>query len=277
MTNSRELYIKFNKARNLGSLISDTINFLKFEGKPFFTAVLRISIIPIILAIASGTYYQIYELERPVTFSSGFLSQYEYMTEWPYILSELTSYIAIGFMVASAYAYIKSYWENKGTINFSDINTLALRKAFPYAGLQILNLIVIGIGLIFLLIPGIYIAVVLSISGCLLVFENRDVFDAFGHSFDFVKGYWWETFGNILVFQILIAVILLALNIPLFFYGYNNTFIADDPIYIGLLILSQIIESFFYLVTALFIAFIYFDIYERKHPSQDQIDFIGRE
>ena len=289
MKTFEEEYIKFNKKRNLGKMISDTINFFKLEGKPFFLAVLKISIIPIVIAVALGTYYQLYDLEKTIAFDSRFISEYAAVLEWRFLISQLSLYVAYGFIGASSYSYIKSYWENKGKINFIEINTESQKKVFPYMGLSILTNIVIAIGFILLVIPGIYLTYVLSLAGCLLIFENRDVFDAFGRSFDFVKGYWWETFINILVFQILMVIIVLVLNIPMLFYGYDNIFglestqilisetPSEDPIYIGLIIFSQIIELISYLIILVFVAFVYFDIYERKHPSRDIIDSIGSE
>jgi hypothetical protein len=281
-------YIEFNKKRNLGMMLGDTINFLTIERGGFFNTVLKISIIPMILAVASGVFYQLYDLNKPDFYDNSFFAEWAYLTEWQFLLATLFEYTAYGFMTASAYSYIKSYAKNKGRINFPNVQKEATQKGFPYAVLYTLTIIVIYVGLLFLAIPGIYFGIVLSLAGCILVFDDMNVFDAFGDSFNFIKGHWWETFGCILVFQILVIIIAVILSLPVIFYGFNDLFgeqpsfalieeLSSDPIYISLLALAEIVDLLIYLVSAVFIAFIYFDIREQKYPSEDAIDSIGRE
>jgi len=288
MKYTNDEYINFSRRRNLGSMLGDTINFLKLEGRPFFTSIIKVSIIPILLTIAFGVYYDLYDLSKPDVdiYSSNFLGRYSYITDWQFLVATLMEFIAYGFIVASAYTYIKSYWENKGRINAIEIEKESRQKAISYMGLYALTFIIIRVGLIFLIVPGVYLSVVLSVAGCLLIFENRDVFDSFGHSFDFMKGYWWETFGCLLIYGIFVFIIAIVLSLPILLYGFNDLFgeapsyvlieeLTQDPIYIGLLGVARVIDLFFTVVSVVFTAFIYFDIYEQKHPSQGEIDSIG--
>jgi ABC-type multidrug transport system fused ATPase/permease subunit len=285
-------YVEFRKTRDLGRILGDAISFIKYERAPLFTAILRISIIPILMSIFSVVYYQIHELT-----DTGFVdgdnvlgNAFSNATELPYIFNNLIRVLAYAFISVSVFSYIKSYVANKGQINFSEIQKNALRKAFPLAGLSILKSIVILIGLVFLVVPGIYLAVVLTLAGSLLVFEDRDVFNAFGESFDFIRGYFWETFGTVLVAQLIVIVIGALLSIPVAFYGLGGLFqgepvlknfstLASDPLYLGLIGLGQVLDLFLFVFIVVVMALIYFDILERKHPSKtdSMIDAIGTE
>ena len=131
--------------------------------------------------------------------------------------------------------------------------------------------------------PGIYLGIVLSVSTCILIFQNRGVFDSIGDSFSFIKDHWWDTFGVLFVVHLLIFVISLVLNLPMIIYEYDVTgfnFVnfdtLSDPIYLILTIVSYIVEFVFYVVSLIATALIYFDIEEQKYPSTPKIiDEIG--
>jgi hypothetical protein len=71
----------------------------------------------------------------------------------------------------------------------------------------ILWVIVIAIGTVLLIIPGIYLAVVLCLSLPALLFEGGGPFHAFGRSRSLVKGRFWPTLGLLLVGYLLVAII----------------------------------------------------------------------
>jgi len=50
-------FINFKKKRDLGAILSDTFKFLYTEWKTFFGTILKISIIPILIAICAVIYY----------------------------------------------------------------------------------------------------------------------------------------------------------------------------------------------------------------------------
>ena len=50
-------FVNFKTTRRLGDMLSDTIKFLSVEWKPFFGTILKISIIPVLIAIAFAIYF----------------------------------------------------------------------------------------------------------------------------------------------------------------------------------------------------------------------------
>lgn len=286
-------FINFKKTRDLGAMISDTIKFLSVEWKPFLGTIFKISIVPIIIAICAVIYFVMTSTE----FFSGF-SQFDENSSFDEInfsqifiplLIFLFSYIvAYALMTVASLSYIKSYIANSGVVNYDDIQNTTKEKFWSYIGLFILVAIIVGFGLLFCFLPGIYFAIVLSLTICLVIFENKGVLDSISDSFSFIKGHWWETFGIILVVQILIGIIGFFAGLPASIYqGADMATILEgqepaellnsfaDPIYLTLVGISYLVNFILYLVSTVVIVFIYYDIKEQKNPSSDMINEIG--
>ncbi len=286
-------FINFKKRRDLGLILSDTFNFLNDEWKPFFSVIFRISIVPILIAICAVVYYGMS--------SFNFFSDFNQISESAnlFSFSEMVlpafafgfSYlIAFALMTVACLSYIKSYIDNRGIVNYQEIQQLTKEKFWPYVGLFFLIGLMAGFGFIFCFIPGIYLIVVLSLSICFLVFQNKGVFDAIGDSFSLIKNHWWETFGILLVVQILIGVISAVVSLPASLYvGYDMFSVLQnqdstemfnffsDPIYLILLVFSYFIKFVLYIISTIATVFVYYDIKEQKNPSSDIINSIGTE
>ena len=286
-------FINFKKKRDLGTILSDTFQFLSSEWKPFFGTILKISIIPILIAICAVVYYgmssvsflgdfsQIADFQGALNFSDLLLP----------ILAFLFSYlIAYALITVAALAYIKSYIDNKGVVNYEEVQNSTKEKFWPYVGLFFLNGIIVFFGALFCFLPGIYFGIVLSLSICLLIFQNKSVTDAINDSFGFIKGHWWETFGVLIVVQLIIIFISFILDLPATLYqAADITSIIQgdasdeilksfsDPIYLMLIALSYFIKFILYMVATVATVFIYYDIKEQKDPSTEIIDEIGVE
>ena len=206
----------------------------------------------------------------------------------PLIAFVFSYIIAYALITVASLSYIKSYIENKGIVNYQDIQTLTKDKFWPYVSLFILIGLIVGVGLLFFVIPGIYFGVVLSLTICLLIFENKGVFDSVNDSFILIRDHWWETFGILLVIQILIGVISYLVDLPATLYQgldlvsvLQNPDSVDlfssftDPIYLALAALSYFIKFILYTISTVATVFIYYDIKEQKNPSADIINQIG--
>lgn len=294
---SSSSFTRFSKRRDLGSIISDTIGFIRAEGQPLISVVIKVSIIPMIIAICAGLYYAY------VTGSIQATSVDEYgyvdpMADLYDIGGSLTSLLLLGLCLAvvqsliglATLSYIRSYQENNGKVDFDQVSSLIKSKFASFLGLNILTAIVIGIGMIFCFLPGIYFWGALALSPCILVFNDRGAFDSFGDSFSFTKDYYWNTFGSIFVIWLILAVSGAAINFPITLYATGAQFdmfaqatmnmdeLIIDPIYIILNIIGYMATFFFEIVVYVSRAFIFFDIEEQENPSTpDIIDTIGSE
>jgi hypothetical protein len=288
-------FINFKRKRDLGKILSDTFQFLSTEWKPFFGTILKTSIIPVLIAICAMVYYAM----SSISFFGEFSQTADFKDFFDFNFSELLlpivafffSYlVAYALITVSALAYIKSYIANKGFVNFEEVQNLTKGKFWSYVGLFVINGIIVGFGLLFCVLPGIYLGVVLSLSICLLIFQDKSVLDAVNDSFSFMKEHWWETFGIILIVQILIAVLGGVVSLPATLYqatdiallmqnGGSDELLSVflDPIYLLLIVISYLVKFILYIVTIVVTVFIYYDIKEQKDPSTEVIDEIGVE
>jgi multisubunit Na+/H+ antiporter MnhC subunit len=71
----------------------------------------------------------------------------------------------------------------------------------------VLSAIVIGLGFVALLIPGIYLVVALYFAAQAVVAEDRSPVDALRRSRELVRDQWWRVFGIGIVFSVMIGVV----------------------------------------------------------------------
>jgi hypothetical protein len=99
-------------------------------------------------------------------------------------------------------------------ITLSEAWTMVRPRAWQLLGLGLLVVLMVTIGLVFCLIPGIILAVYLSIASAALVLEKSTVGGAIGRSWRLVSGAFWRTFGALILMGIIYFVINLAISVP---------------------------------------------------------------
>ena len=86
-----------------------------------------------------------------------------------------------------------------------------VRAAVPVIGpllvAGILAGIAIGIGLLLLIVPGLYLLTIWAVLAPVIVIERKDALSSFGRSRELVKGHGWQVFGVILVLFVLQFVV----------------------------------------------------------------------
>jgi hypothetical protein len=133
-----------------------------------------------------------------------------------------------------------------------DAYRFGYRRFWSVLLVSVLYALAVFVGLIFLIVPGIIIAVRLSVSIPALIVERRKGADALGRSWDLVRGYSWPVFGAFLVVALLNSIVSGVLTA----IGGDNWFVVAILAAIG----SCITTPFFGLVLGL----IYFDLRVRK-------------
>jgi hypothetical protein len=132
-------------------------------------------------------------------------------------------------------------------------------------------LIIVTFVSIFLIIPGIYFAVALSIIFIVRLEEGLGFFDAVKRCTKIISGNWWFTFGLIIVIGMIQGFLGFILYMPNYIVTFFLAFAGVDS-YSGslgkiLYILSSIIASIgalLYTISTTAIAFQYFNLVERK-------------
>lgn len=288
-------FIQFKKQRELGEMISDVFAFLRNEYKPFFTLILQITL-PYLILFFVGLGFVLYsfgDLTSVLEGASNFDT--EEMGFLTLGISILVLVIAGIMVYALAYSatlhYVKSYTENNGTINTSQVKTEVKNTFWSFIGLSILKGLALFVGFMLCFLPGIYLVVPMAVVFCIMIFENKSVMDAFSDSFKFVKDEWWMSFLTLFVVTLLIGVIGFVLNLPATIYTYikmgifsgefnpeaNPLAVYKDPIYIILNLVSYAFKFFLNFITIIVTIFIYYNINEKKNHTGtfEQIDSLG--
>lgn len=285
MTQKLQLY----KIRDFGAKINATVDYLRGNILPLLKVVLLI-VVPFGLLMGiffSEMFSSMMQFSlNPEMASGGDLSLVGGLLT-SYLLMIAVSTLSASFMLTSIYTYMLLNDKAETPPAPMEVLKAALAKVPKMMLLMILITIVGGIGMVFFIIPGIYLYVTLSLALPILVFEDLGIGDSFSKSFKLIKGKWWSTCGLLVITGIIASVIGYALSVPLsmgVFWDMSSVTSTGDP--------SAVLESFSswtavlgmslmmiasyvtYLIPLIALGFQYFNLSERVEGRgiRNQID-----
>lgn len=122
-----------------------------------------------------------------------------------------------------------------------------------------LQSLLVFLGSLLLIIPGIYLAVAFSMTPAVVMLEERAGWAALRRSRDLVRGYWWKTLGLLLVSLLIpVAVFVAAMAAVVLFLGGSNT---GQLILVALLLLLTVAAPCFAAVVQVLL---YYDLRSRR-------------
>lgn len=272
-------FIEFKKQRELGEILSDTFAFIRSQFKPFITTYFKIVGPYLVVMLISMVFYL-------SAFSSAFdfntQSSNELFSGVTMFFGVLVFLMALIMVYATSQStvlhYIKSYTNRNGTIDFDEIKKEVYSTLWSFIGLGIIVVLSVFVGFMFCIVPGIYLAVPLSLSFSIMVFMNKGVGDSYSYGFTLVKDEWWITFATLLVVSIIVGIAGYAFSLPAVIYQYaqmgifsgemDATNMMDsfiDPIYMVLNMIGTTAQVLLNLITIIAGAFIYFNLNEKKN------------
>ncbi|TVZ51125.1 hypothetical protein [Dokdonia sp. Hel_I_53] len=304
-------YIIFKKQRELGQIVSDTFVFLRRNLKPLFKVLAKTCSIPfLLLIIAVGFYTKIsagldfFSVENMGQDVGSFIIAI--------IALGTTGIIYNAMLYGSVSEYIKAYIATGDKPNKAAVVNEIKKKTGSFIGLGFVNLLIflaailipaalgsylfasgsesLGILLLFLsFFPVLYLYVRFSVIYPTISNQETSTTETFSLSGQLVKGEWWMTFITIFIIAILIGIIGFVFQIPVAIYTFIKTFTSMqsgsmsnpkelfDGVYLVLQIIASSVNYLLYVILAICVNFIYFNLNERKNQSGslDQIDQIG--
>ena len=290
-------YINFKKERDLGSIITDTFKFIKEEYKTLFRLYIKHVGWLLLLVIAASTYYQYQSLKISTsvlteTGPAAFLTEMIADTGIAILLLSVASiaYSALSLVVITS--IIKSYVQNNGEINEDEVNQFVKQ----FFGRTLGSLVVVGllvfIGFLLCVLPGIYLIVPLSLIFPILVFQEKTFAEAFSESFKLIKNNWWISFATLLVVSILISLIGGLFQLPIVVMTAMETFVSIQDgtgtpgtetlsgnwLYMLFYILGALAQYILGIVTLISLTLVYFNLNEfhNKTGTLEDIDRIGK-
>jgi ABC-type multidrug transport system fused ATPase/permease subunit len=170
----------------------------------------------------------------------------------------------LGALIVAAIGTIATYWFQGMVVEAArdildgrrdhTVGSLARSAATVIGPLLIAGIlagIAIGLGLLLLIVPGLYLLTIWAVLAPVIVIERRDAMGAFGRSRELVRGNGWQVFGVIVVLFVLQFVVTAVIQ------ALANS-IADSVV--GFSLADLIVRLLVAPLSALAAAVIYFEL-----------------
>ncbi len=272
---TEEQHIDFRRNRDFGEIFNDTFIFLKQEYKKLGKIILFYIIPPLVVTSVLSTVIQYNN-------SAGLFSQNPQdllgVNMTLLVINLLISVVGQTIMACGIYGYISLYVETgPDGFSMSDVWNKITQFFMPVIFTNIVVLLVVIAGTIFFIIPGIYLAVSLSLILFIVVHEQDGLGYSFTRSFVLTRIKWWWTFLLIIVFYALVLILIYTIALPetiiMEKYGIHAiTASATIPegittTLITLNILINILGTILYIIPYTALAFQYFNLVEIRESN----------
>ena len=269
--------IEFRKVRDFGALLNVTFDYIKKNFKVLLKSNLLISAPFILLA---GVFMGMYQSSM-----FNFTDNYDLQQIGiPFLLAMFFMILSYLIITIVTYSHLMVYKQSEsGVFDIDEIWQMVKKNFFMILFTGIGYTFVVVFGFIFLIIPGVYLSITLSLIFIVRLEEGLGFFDAVSRCTKLISNNWWFTFGLIIVVGIIQGFLTYALYIPNYimmfataFTGINSETSSLNQI---LYILTSIISSLgalLYVISTVAIAFQYYNLVERKEAPGllQQIDEI---
>lgn len=287
-----EQKIEMRKMRDFSAKINATFEFLRQNFKPLFKAIAYIAG-PAILA--QGVVYGYYNRSVINLTSAGqqgngifsFLGEFSLWLG----LTLLLGGIAYVILVAVVGEYVRIYDSKPfpSTIEVTEVWDGVKGYLFSLTGALIVSAIVIMVGIVLLILPGVYVMIVLSLMAPVIIIERKSMGESFTRSFSLITDKWWSTFGLLFVTGLISGFMGYMFAIPQFIFTFLITFnsVSENPTVqplwyeVGLILSSTLYmtgAAFLRAIPILAIMFQYFNLVERKEAAglMSKLDTFGQ-
>ncbi|MFA5326751.1 MAG: hypothetical protein WC384_03070 [Prolixibacteraceae bacterium] len=286
--------INFKKERDFGDHFNATFNFITQEYKKLGMAILYFVVPPLLLSAISVTIYSLKAQELTQTLVKN--TQPDPFAVFS-VIGPLFGYILIAMIISlissatlfsTVYGYIKLYI-SKGSDGFeiTDVWEQVKKNFFRILPALVVVGIVVVVGLVLCIIPGIYLGVGLSIVFCIMIFEEKSFSVSFGRSLSLINKNFWPTLGSLFIVTIILYILMILVSLPSMLFGFKSILMnvkhganagMNLPVsYYIVNSLTQLVTQVLTVIPIVLTAFIYFDVVEKvEKPSLlEKIDQIN--
>jgi len=269
--------IEFHQVRDFGEVITVTFDFIRANFKPLMKAWLYI-VGPFALM---SSLISIYSIDM----SSSFSQMFNLASIANLVLGVYTYYLT--YLVTLGYLHF--YLQGTSTIEFDRIWLFTKQNFWFFLGQYNVLMLVTFIGFLLFILPGFYLMVVLAIAPVIRIIERLPVLASIKRARQLVSGFWWRTFGLMIVLLIILAVFSSLLQMPLyilmFLWTFNNIEAgtlagspADDyPILALSSVITQALAVGVNIIPMVAFSLHYFNLRERKEAVSlmDKVASLG--
>lgn len=262
--------VELRKVRDFSDNLNDTFLFIRHNLKPLLTSFLGISgVFMLAAAILSGLYQSNMGsvLKQIINGSTTTYNDPFYMVDGKYFLMILFAWLNIIAMQVAIVSYMKVYEAKDGEVTSIDEVWQVFKSYFFKVFIYTIPItLLIGVGCLFCLVPGIYLAVVFVPFPVVVMMEDQSLGGAYSRCFTLIKDNFWVSFGlYVLVYIIysfssgIISAIIGAVAGLLFYFTTKD---LGSTIGVVTSILS-IFSFVFYIIYYVSVVLNYFNLSER--------------
>lgn len=254
--------IDFRKIRDFGELINVTFDFIRQNFKKLFLSMLLIAGPAIfVTGVTSGLYQSnVFSLLNPDlnTFSVSL------------VLFYLSAFVTYQLIIAVIYSYINLYLDSEGDFDVNDVWNNVKKNIWMIVFTSIGVFFAVMLGLLLLIIPGIYLSVALTLIFIVRMREKLTFFESISRCRYLIAGNWWFTFALLLILAVIQYFFTFIFYIPQYvgiFIGFLHTTNGEPGISSIFMIITSLISSisyFFYAIAIIGISFHYYSLIEKK-------------
>jgi hypothetical protein len=123
------------------------------------------------------------------------------------LLGSLVSLVAAALFAGFVVNLVADVRDGRRDFTAGELLSSASHAILPLIGFAILFALGVGIGLVLLIVPGLFLMTIWSVGAPAIVVERTGVFRAFGRSHELVRGQGWTVFGAIVTVWLILLVI----------------------------------------------------------------------
>lgn len=262
-------YIELRERRELGTIISDSFTFIRINRRLLWNVLIKTSGVFFLLSVALAGLYQY------MNASSWMVSDPLTLLLVVFLLM-FSSILFYSSIAAAIYSFMQYYIDTKGDVQEEVVIQEARSKIGHVIVLSIISAFIMFFALILFIIPGIYVAIPLALVLPVFCFRKIGIMESIQAAFKLVSGYWWITFGTLLVVYIVFMVISFVFQLPSTIYLGVKTFfsatggngeLSGDFIYLILATVSSASSNLLSVIVVICIGLIYLDLDEEKNRT----------
>ena len=271
--------VVLRKERDFSQVFSDMLLFFQQNWKRLFYLILIYAGPFLLIDGIISAYFSnfIYSIMTPGHFRymDSYSGGMEFISEillW-YLVIVLVKVAAYTFMMVIIYGYISLYAEKGRNFDLNDVRSLAFSYFFPIIFASIVIGIVVVIGTLFCIIPGIYLGICLSFVYVIMLVERKGFGYAFNRSFQIAHKDFWMTLLIILAVAFSVGVVGALISLPMtgsnlivMFKNVSGGEITQSHSIINMMLttITTVIMSFLTIFPIIALSLQYFSILEKE-------------
>jgi hypothetical protein len=186
------------------------------------------------------------------------------------LIDNLLGGAAAAIAIAACFRVISSAYLGERTSAGPSLR-YGLSRLLPLLVAYIAMSIGIGIGLVAIVIPGVFLAVKWSMTFPAIVAERAGPFAAMGRSWELTRGHWWRTFGALLVVVLISFVLAFALLVGFGAAVATSDSISELAFAVLITLVTILVLAVLYPLTAAIVTVIYYDLRVRNEGFDLQL------